>query len=186
MRSHLYIKNMILTSLFLAIGLVLPAFFHSIGAGQAFLPMHLPVMVCGLVCGWQWGLLCGAVLPLISSIFLGMPALFPLAISMIFELAAYGFLCGWLLTHYTKRGSGIYLALILAMLGGRLVSGVTRALLFSIIGLPYSWQIFINGAFITAIPGIILQLIIVPPLAIAIKLLPFNQKTSINGGLRNG
>jgi len=168
MRDHHYIRNMVLTALFIAAGIMLPSFFHFLGAGATFLPMHLPVLVCGFVCGWQWGLLCGAVLPLLSSMLTGMPPLYPMAISMVFELAAYGFLSGWLLPRCSVRRGGLYLALIAAMLGGRLVSGAARLILFGLAGMPFGWQIFISGAFITGLPGILLQLALVPPLTVAI------------------
>jgi hypothetical protein len=169
MRNNLYIKNMVLAALFIAVGLVLPSFFHFMGAGTVFLPMHLPVLICGLVCGWQWGFLAGATLPLLSSLLTGMPELFPLAIAMMFELAAYGFLTGWLLPHFKAQHGRLYLALIAAMLGGRLVSGLAKLVLFGLAGLPFGWQIFIGGAFITALPGILLQLALVPPLTMAIN-----------------
>jgi len=171
---------MALTALFIATGLLLPSFFHFIGAGTVFLPMHLPVLVCGLVCGWQWGLLAGATLPLLSSMVTGMPPLYPIAVSMTFELAAYGFLTGLLLPRCAGRRGGIYLALIVSMLGGRLVSGVAQTVFFGLAGMPYGWRIFVTGAFITSLPGIALQLVIVPPLALALqKLLQVNLKCRI-------
>ena len=169
MRDNQYIKNMVLTALFIAAGLVLPSFFHFVGAGSTFLPMHLPVLVCGLVCGWQWGFLAGAILPLLSSLLTGMPELYPLAFAMMFELAAYGFLSGWLLPRCAARRGRLYLALIAAMLGGRLVSGLAKLVLFGLVGLPFGWRIFISGAFVTALPGILLQLALVPPLTVAIN-----------------
>ena len=182
MRDQIYIRNMVLTSLFMAVGLVLPYFFHLLGAGQAFLPMHLPVLVCGLVCGWQWGLLVGATLPLLSSLITGMPPLFPMAVAMMFELATYGFLSGRLLLSCSKRCGGLYLALSVAMLGGRLVSGVARLVLFGLAGMPFGWQLFISGALLTSFPGILLQLVIVPPLTLAIKRLPVNRINTVDGG----
>ena len=169
MRNHQYIRNMALTAMFIATGLLLPSFFHFVGAGTVFLPMHLPVLICGLVCGWQWGFLAGITLPLLSSMVTGMPPLYPIAVAMTFELAAYGFLTGWLLPRFAGRRGGLYLALIAAMLGGRLVSGVAQTVFFGLAGMPFGWQIFISGAFITALPGIALQLVLAPPLALALQ-----------------
>ena len=179
MRDAHYIRNMVLTALFIAVGLVLPSFFHFIGAGAVFLPLHLPVLLCGLVCGWQWGLLCGATLPLLSSMVTGMPPL-PVACAMTFELAAYGFLTGLLLPRCSARRAGLYLALVLSMLGGRLVSGAAQLVLFGLADKPFVWQVFLGGAFVTGLPGILLQLVIVPPLTLAI-----NRLLAYNGLLRS-
>ncbi|MCL1906064.1 MAG: ECF transporter S component [Clostridiales bacterium] len=183
MRDARYIKNMVLTALFIASGLLLPSFFHFVGAGAAFLPLHLPVLVCGLVCGWQWGLLAGLTLPLLSSLTTGMPPLYPVACAMTFELAAYGFFTGWLLPRFSARRAGFYTSLIAAMLGGRLVSGAAQVVLFGLAGLPFGWRIFVVGAFVTALPGILLQLLLVPPLAMAINRLLAYRAAPINGEL---
>jgi hypothetical protein len=177
---------MVLAALFMAVGLVLPSFFHFVGAGPVFLPLHLPVLVCGLVCGWQWGLLTGASLPLLSSLLTGMPPLYPLAAAMVFEMAAYGLLSGWLLPRCTPRRAGLYPALIAAMLGGRLVGGVARLILFGLAGMPFGWQIFVGDAFITALPGILLQLALVPPLAMAINSLLTREAAQFNEGQNHG
>ena len=183
MRNAWYIRNMVLSALFLAVGLVLPSFFHFIGAGAVFLPLHLPVLVCGLVCGWPWGLLTGATLPLLSSLVTGMPTLYPVACAMTFELAAYGFLTGWLLPRSPARRGGLYLTLIIAMLGGRLVSGAAQLVLLGLAGLPFGWRLFVGGAFVTALPGILLQLIIVPPLTVAINRMLTYRAAPAKGGL---
>lgn len=125
-------KRMILTALFVALGVVLPMAFHSIpNAGSIFLPMHIPVLLCGLICGWAYGLGCGVLAPLLSSLMTGMP---PAAIlpGMLCELAVYGLVSGLLLkVIHTKRTIvDLYLALIGAMIAGRLVSGALNALIF--------------------------------------------------------
>lgn len=180
-RNHLYIRNLVLTALFLACGLMLPSFFHMLGAGTVFLPLHIPVLICGLVCGWQWGLLCGLILPLLSSILTGMPPLFPTACSMMLELATYGCLTGLLLGLLERRTGRTmaerqpkllpvtYLALIGAMLAGRLVAGLADALFYGIANLEYGLQIFLSAKFVVSLPGIIIQLVFVPPIVLAIR-----------------
>lgn len=162
-------KRLILASLCLALGVVLPIAFHSVAnAGSIFLPMHIPVLLCGLICGWPYGLACGALTPILSSLITGMP---PMAYvpSMVCELAVYGLVTG-LIFRYVKTGKtivDIYIALISAMLLGRITFGVLNALIFR--AGEYSITIWATAAFATALPGIVIQLIIIPILIIALQ-----------------
>lgn len=164
--NHSKTKNLVGTGLCMALGLLLPQLFHVIGAGTVFLPMHIPVLLCGLCSGWQYGLICGVITPLLSSILTGMPPIFPVGLTMMFELAAYGALTGLL---YRKFNLNIYIALIGSMLAGRIVSGLASTLFYGMAGKEYGLQLFLTGAFVTSIPGIILQIIIVPLLVIALE-----------------
>lgn len=164
--NHSQTKKLVGTALCIALGLILPQVFHLIGAGPVFLPMHIPVLLCGLCFGWPFGLICGAVTPLLSSVMTGMPPLFPTGTAMIFELAAYGALSGLM---YRNLRQNIYLSLIAAMLGGRVVSGLASAIFYGVAGKAYGFQIFLTGAFITGLPGIILQILIVPLLVIGLE-----------------
>ncbi len=157
--------KLVLASLFTAIGLLLPTVFHmfSLG-GSIFLPMHIPVLLCGLICGWQYGLLVGFIVPLLSSAFTGMPPMFPVAIAMAAELAAYGAVTGLL-----SKKFNVFLSLIGAMLAGRAVSGIANAILLGAIGKPFMLSGFLSAAFVTALPGIIIQLVIIPMIMIALS-----------------
>ena len=159
-------RDLILAALFVALGLLLPVMFHAIGAGPVMLPMHIPVLLCGFICGWQYGAICGLIVPLLSSVITGMPPIFPTAPAMMCELCAYGALTGLL---YRKQGRNVYLSLIGAMLGGRLVSGLATALFMGVAGKPYGLAAFLTGAFATALPGIALQLIVIPLLVLALQ-----------------
>ncbi len=162
-------KRLILASLCLALGVVLPIAFHSVAnAGSIFLPMHIPVLLCGLICGWPYGLACGVLTPILSSLITGMP---PMAYvpSMVCELAVYGLVSG-LVFKYVKTGKpivNIYIALISAMLLGRITFGVLNALIFR--AGEYSLVIWSTAAFATALPGIIIQLIVIPVLIFALQ-----------------
>lgn len=163
------IKKLVYTALCIALGVVLPITFHSIpNAGSVFLPMHIPILLCGLICGWEYGLICGAVTPILSSLITGMP---PIAYvpSMTIELAIYGFVSGLLINIIkTKKASvNIYISLILAMIAGRLAYGFMNALIFK--AGSYSMQVWLASAFITSFPGIIIQLILIPILVLALK-----------------
>lgn len=159
------VRKLTLAALFLALGLILPFAFHSFGpnAGMMFLPMHLPVLLCGFLCGGGYGALVGVLTPLLSSVLTGMPMFFPNCISMMLELATYGVLTGLLMKKLSVIPS-----LLIAMLAGRVVSGLANLVLLSFAGKAYTMTIFVTAAFVTAIPGIILQLILVPLLVTAV------------------
>lgn len=161
-------RKMVLSALFLALGIILPFFTGQIPAiGSKLLPMHLPILLCGLICGWQYGLAIGLITPLLRSLLLGMPPLFPIATAMAFELATYGFLAGIIYQSLSKKTLNVYITLVLSMIGGRIVWGIVSAILFGIAGIPFSFKIFIAGAIINAIPGIIIQLILIPIIMVA-------------------
>ncbi len=154
------------TALCMALGLILPSFFHMVGAGPTFLPMHIPVLLCGLLFGWQSGIVCGIFVPLVSSLLTGMPPLFPTGAAMIFELGTYGGLAGLL---YRKLSLNIYPALIFSMLGGRIASGVANAVFMGIAGKAYGLTAFITASFVTSLPGIVIQIIIIPIIIFALE-----------------
>ena len=164
------IYDLILAALCMALGIVLPFFTGQIPQiGGMLLPMHLPVLLCGLLCGWQYGGLVGFVLPLLRYAMFGMPPIFPTGIAMAFELAAYGIIAGYLYNHSRWQCViSLYRSLIAAMIGGRIVWGVVRVLLTGVSGEPFTWQLVLSGAFLTAIPGIILQLVFIPVLMVAL------------------
>lgn len=174
------VKQLTLSAMFLALGLVLPFLTGQIPqVGSMLLPMHLPVLLCGLICGWQYGAAVGLIVPLLRSVLFGMPPIFPTATAMAFELAAYGLLAG--LIYARSRWQcvrALYRALILAMLGGRVVWGAVRVLLTGVAGEAFTWQMFMAGAFFNAIPGILLQLAVIPALMLALNrtgLVPFRR-----------
>ncbi|MCM1329475.1 MAG: ECF transporter S component [Ruminococcus sp.] len=167
------VLNLTLAAMFLAIGLVLPFLTGQLKQfGSALLPMHIPVILCGLICGWQYGLGVGLVLPLLRSALFGMPVLLTAA-AMSFELAAYGFAAGFLYFHSRwKCVVALYRSLIIAMLAGRVVWGIAQVVLLNLLGLGengFTLQMFMAGAFLNAVPGIIIQLILIPAIMIALN-----------------
>ena len=163
--------NLTLAAMFMAVGIVLPFLTGQIRQiGNMLLPMHIPVLLCGLICGWQYGLAVGFILPLLRYMLFGMPVLFPTGIAMAFELATYGFVIGFLYSRSRwKCVVALYRSMILAMLAGRAVWGVVQLLLLGIHGNGFTWQMFLAGAFLNAIPGIILQLILIPTIMVALN-----------------
>ena len=164
------VKNLALASMFLAIGIVLPFFTGQIPQiGKMLLPMHIPIFLCCLICGWRYGLCVGLILPLLRSFLFGMPVMFPSAVTMSFELAAYGFIAGYLYAHSKWQCIvALYRCLIIAMIGGRLVAAVVKLILLGAFGTPFTLEAFITGSFINAIPGVILQLTVIPAIMLAL------------------
>jgi len=178
-------RKLVHTALFIALGIILPMAFHAIpNAGGIFLPMHIPVLLCGIVCGFPLGIVCGILTPLLSSLLTGMPptAMLP---SMICELAVYGTVTSLLArflpvkSFYVK----IYVVLVSAMLLGRAVYGALNALIFR--AGNYSLNIWLTAAFLTAWPGILMQMIAIPSVLIALqkaKLFNFDVKPGRKAG----
>ncbi len=164
-----YVKKAILTAACIALCVVLPMAFHAIpNAGNIYCPMHMPVLLCGLVCGWPFGLLCGVAGPALSSLFTGMPSMAYLP-SMVIELAAYGLIAGFLMQviHTKKLLGDLYISLIAALLAGRIAAGASRALIFA--AGSYSIGAWATSYFVTALPGLVIQLALLPAIAFALE-----------------
>jgi len=163
-------KNLVLSGLFLAFGIVLPFFTAQVPSiGNKLLPMHIPVLLCGFICGWPYGLFIGLILPVFRSMLFGMPPMFPTAVAMTFELAVYGLASGLLFKLLPKKNVFIYVTLVISMICGRMIWGAASVLLFGIAGKVFSMELFMAGAIINAIPGIVIQLIIIPIIIIALR-----------------
>ena len=157
-------RTMVLAGMFLALGVVLPSLTGSIKEiGDSLLPLHLVVMLCGVICGWQYATPVGLVLPFLRSAFFSMPPFYPNAVWMALELATYGFVIGFLFS-LRKKYSRVWLlvCLVCSMLAGRVVWGVTKAILLGVADKPFGLEAFLVGGFVDAVPGIILQFILVP------------------------
>lgn len=173
-------KRMVLAAMFLVLGLLLPLLVgHLFPMGWVLLPMHIPVLLCGFICGGPWGLAVGAVTPLLSSLISTMPPFLPTlvpylnsgAVPMAFEMAAYGLLAGLFYKLFPKKIGFMYVSLILAMIGGRIVWGVSSYFLFqTFIGPVFTWEFFFSGAFVTVFPGIAIQIVLIPLIMIALQL----------------
>ncbi len=164
-------KNLTLSAMFLAIGMVLPFFTGQIPQiGKMLLPMHIPVFLCGLICGWQYGAVVGFALPLLRSVLFSMPVLYPAALGMAFELLTYGLVAGLLYGRSRwKCVIALYRSLLIAMIAGRFVWGIAQIILLGIKGNAFTWKAFMAGALLNAVPGIILQLILIPAVMVALN-----------------
>ena len=166
-------RELVLTAMLLALGMVLPFLTGQIPAiGQMISPLHIPAFICGLTCGWQWGLALGVVLPILRSMVFGMPPLVAVAIPMAFELAVYGAVCGLLyplFTRQTKRLPAMLAALVVAMIAGRLVGGAAKAVVMGLTGGSYTFAAFVAGYFTSTLVGAAIHLVLVPTVVAAVE-----------------
>ena len=169
-KTKKYIIKPVLAALFLALGMALPLLTGQIKEiGDSLLPMHIPVMICGLVCGYKYGAAVGLMLPFLRSLTFSMPPIYPNAVWMALELATYGLVIGFIYMKLSKNRLSMYVALITAMIMGRVVWGVSKAVLLGLGGSSFSISAFIVGGFVDSLLGIVLQLIVVPPVATLIN-----------------
>ena len=162
--------KMSLAALFLALAYVMPFLTGQIPEiGSMLCPMHLPVLLCGFICGWPWGLVVGLIAPIFRSLTLGMPPLFPTAVCMAFELAAYGAVAGIMHKLLPKKKVYIYCSLITAMIVGRLVWGAMMYICMGICGGFFTLSAFLSGAVFKSIPGIIAQIVLIPLIVMLVE-----------------
>ena len=164
------VKTLVIAAFFLALALVLPFLTGQIPEiGSMLCPMHIPALLCGFFCGWPWGLAVGLIAPLLRSVMFGMPPMFPVAICMAFELATYGAVSGLLFAKLPRKKLSVYAALLVAMVAGRLVWGAARLVCAGLDVSAFGLSAFWAGAITTAIPGIIVQIVLVPILVMALE-----------------
>ena len=168
--THDGMRRLTYAALYLAIAMVLPFATGQIPRiGAMLCPMHIPVLLCGFMCGWKWGLAVGFVAPLLRSVLFGMPPMFPRAVAMAFELAVYGGTAGILYSILPRRTVSVYVTLLTAMILGRVVWGTVRMILAGVQGSSFTWKMFMAGAFTDAVPDIVLHIILIPILVIVLE-----------------
>lgn len=161
---------MIISALFLALAYTMPFLTGQIPEiGSMLCPMHIPVLLCGFICGWNWGLAVGFIAPLFRSLVLGMPYLFPTAVCMAFELAAYGAVAGIMHILLPRKNAYLYLSLLTAMVAGRLVWGAIMFICLGATGGSFTFSAFLAGAVINAVPGIVVQIILIPIIVMTVQ-----------------
>lgn len=162
--------KLVLAAMFLALAMVLPLLTGQLQQlGNALCPMHIPVLLCGFICGPWYGLAIGFIAPLLRFLIFSMPPIMPIGISMCFELAVYGLIAGVMYNALPKKKPYIYVSLITAMLAGRVVWGVARTVLYGLGKAPFGFAAFIAGGFTNAVPGIILHIVLIPILVMAFE-----------------
>lgn len=176
--------KLVLAALFLNMGLVLPFLTGQVPQiGNMLLPMHLPVFLCAFICGWQYGGAVGLIVPVFRSFIFGMPVLYPNAIAMSVELAVYGLVAGLIYQLMKKHNVlTVYTALLPAMLLGRVAWGAAQLILLGIKSSVFTWQMFLAGAFVNAIPGIVLQLVLIPGIMSMLHLIKKSKSQRAKNG----
>ncbi|MCL2575664.1 MAG: ECF transporter S component [Defluviitaleaceae bacterium] len=167
--NNRHIQNIVLAALFLAIGLVLPFFTGGMLLGRMLLPMHIPVLLCGIMLGSRYGFLVGGLLPIARFLMVQHPAFVLPGLPMVFELAVYGALIGFLYHKLPKTIPNLFISLFAAMIAGRIIWALAMTIIAGVSDIPFSFEIFISDAFINATTGIILQIVLIPTLIIALR-----------------
>ncbi|MCT4686944.1 ECF transporter S component [Vallitalea sp.] len=169
-------KQLVYTALFAALGVILPQMFHVFGSvsGRVLLPMHIPVLLAGFVCGPISGLLVGLISVLVSHVFTGMPPV-PILFFMIAELPVYGLMAGLL---FNKFRLNMILSLILAMVAGRIVVGIMIICATSLFGITLPPFINVVGMTIAGLPGIALQIVVIPSVMLIMKKVGYQYATA--------
>lgn len=181
MRKNDTLYRMIVTAVLLALGLILPFLTGQLQSfGKLLSPLHIPALICGMTCGWVWGGALGLILPVLRMALFGMPAA-PMAYPMAFELCAYGVATGllypWLRRELCGRCGAKPLVVMLATLGlamvlGRIVGGVAKALLLmagAIPGVPLTFAAFVTAYFVDTAVAAVVHLIVVPAVVLALE-----------------
>lgn len=164
------IKKFTFSGISLALCILLPFLTgNDIALGNALCLMHIPVLLCGFSCDGACGASVGFIAPLFRSLILSRPPLFPTAFAMAFELCVYGFVVGLLYRRLPKKPLCIYISLICAMLSGRIVWGAVKYIIMGFGGDAFSLSIFANAVFVKSVLGIVLQIVLIPPLVLALK-----------------
>ncbi len=164
------IKNLTLAALCLAIAMLLPFLTAQIQTiGNMLCPMHIPVLLCAYICGWKWAAMVGFMAPILRYFAFGMPPLMPIGWGMAFEMLTYGLVAGILYGMLPKKTVNIYVSLIISMIAGRIVWGIARMVIAGVTKTQFTWQLFVGGAFLEAIPGIILHIILIPIIVVALR-----------------
>ena len=163
-------KDLTSAAVCLALCMVLPFLTGQIPEiGSALSPMHIPVLLAGFLCGPWWAAAVGAVAPILRFALFGMPPIFPTGLAMCFELAAYGLVSGLLYAKLPKKNANIYVALVTAMVLGRVLWGCVMVVLMGITGAGFTWAAFVAGAFVNAVPGIIVHILLIPIIVLALR-----------------
>lgn len=166
--------SIVLSGMFLALALILPLVTMELPKmGNALCPMHFPVLLCGFICGPGYAAVVGLIAPVLRFFLFGMPELFPRGVVMCLELATYGAVSGLLYRILPKNTRNIYISLVGAMLAGRIVWGIAKTVLYGMGKIEFGWFLFLSGGFIEALPGIVVQILLIPGIVRAV--MKFNR-----------
>ena len=170
MKSKAAVRKLVLSGMFLALALVLPFLTGQIPEiGSMLLPMHLPVMIAGFVCGAPYAAAIGFIAPFLRFVLFGMPPVFPTGTSMAIEMCVYGLTAGFMYKALPKKTPSVYVSLIVSMIAGRIAWGIAQYVFLMTKGSAFTMTAFMAGAFVNAWPGIVLQIVLVPVIVVALN-----------------
>ncbi len=177
------LQKLVLSAMFFALGLVLPFLTGQIREiGNMLLPMHFPVLLCGLICGWKYGSIVGFFVPIIRSLVFGMPVLYPNAVGMAFELLTYGLLAGLLFQKSDiQNAKKLFCTLLITVISGRIVWATAQIFMLGLGDGGFTFAIFLSKGLLNAIPGLVLQFTLIPAIILVLKrasLIPLKMKSS--------
>ena len=158
------LRQIPLTALFAATAVILPQFFHLVGLGPTFLPMFLPIMLGSFLLTWKFALVLAILPPLVSFAITGMPPLVPPILPvMLVELIIISLIISIFSIHLKKT---YWLALPVAIISDRLILFLIVSWIAPMLG--YNHPVFTIALVGSGIPGIIMQIIVIP---LALKLI---------------
>lgn len=169
MKRKSSVRKLCIAAICVALCYILPLIFHATGGGELFSPMHFPVLLCGVICGPIYGVICAILGPILSSILSSMPPV-PKLITMLPELITYALVSGIMFKFIRTKSltADIYISLVPAMVAGRIIGGIAKALTFMAKAEGYSMALWAGSYFVGTLPGIISQLILIPILVVAL------------------
>jgi len=177
-RKTVEIRSIVYAAVCLSLCLVLPLLTGNIPAiGMQFAPMHFPVLLCGFISGPLWGGIVGFIAPLLRNLTFGAPQIYPQAVRMAAELCVYGVASGLFYRYLPKRPFGIYCSLLSAQFFGRVAWGAAQFFLnlFDRSN-PFYLEFIIAQTVSNSLYGIAIQLLLIPPLVIAMQRARFISK----------
>lgn len=168
--NSLQVRRLTYTAACLALALLLPFLTgQNQKLGSVLCLMHIPVLLCGFLCGWPWGAAAGFIAPLLRSVIFGMPPMPVVAVPMAFELATYGATAGLLYRKFPRTIPGICASLVIAMIAGRVIWGIAKLILCRMMGTEFAYFASVAEAFVTALLGIGVQLVLIPAIVYAME-----------------
>lgn len=160
-----FLRRLCAAAVCLALCMVLPFLTGQIPrVGNLLSPMHLPVLLCGALCGGGFGLAVGICAPVLRFLLVGAPTLLPRGICMMAELGVYGLCMGFFSRILYQKKRMVYIFLPVAMIAGRIAGGIAKWFFWFFGVLPeYGWKAFLSGYFLGTLPGAIVQMLLIPP-----------------------
>lgn len=163
------VRNLVLSGMFIAIGIVLPIAFHMFGGlGPKLLPMQFPILLGAYFLCPQYAVAVGVLTPILSGIITGMPPIFPAMPCLAIEFGAYALFLSIL------KLENKYLRLLATLILGKIV-----LLAFALTN-PVFWA-FAISQLTNGLLGMTWQIVLIPIVAKGIEgLYVGHNKTSKN------